>query len=277
MLQFRFFFGVRLAQHVLKITTPVMRSVQGQTQSVSENMSLMDGLKTAVAGQRDRFDEFWAATVHRAKELGVDDPRSIRQSRPPRRLDDGAPPAHPATPRDAYRRVYYETLDRLLASIESRYAHGDQQLLVEAERALLTGDAADIARAAVSFGLGGERTCLHVQMLRDICKQRGIALRSLSDVVSALQDASIRTLLPDCVTLVKLLLTAPATSCTAERSFSVLRRLKNWLRSTISQERLSQAAVLASYPEKVDALDIEKEMREFAAQTAQRVNAFGRW
>ena len=215
--------------------------------------------------------------MQRAKEFGVDEPRSMRQSRPPRRLDDGAPPAHPATPRDAYRIVYYETLDRLVASIGSRYAQGDHQLLVQAERALLTGDAADVACAAASFGLGPERTCLHVQMFHDICKQRDIKLDSLPEVISALQDDNIRGLLPDCVALVKLLLTAPATSCTAERSFSVLRRLKNWLRSTISQERLSQAAILASYPEKVDALDIDREMREFAAQTAQRVNTFGRW
>ena len=116
MLQFRFFFGVRLVQHALKATTPAMRSAQGQSQSVSENLGIMDGLKTAVAGQRDRFDEFWASTVSHAKELGVDEPRNTRQSRPPRRLDDDAPPAHPTTPEDAYRCVYYDTLDRLLAT-----------------------------------------------------------------------------------------------------------------------------------------------------------------
>ena len=36
----------------------------------------------------------------------------------------------------------------------------------------------------------------------------------------------------------------PATSCTAERSFSSLRRLKTYLRSTCGQERLSNLALL---------------------------------
>ena len=45
------------------------------------------------------------------------------------------------------------------------------------------------------------------------------------------------------------------------------------------QPGAAQAAVLANYPEKEDALDIEREFarREFAAQTAQAVNFFGRW
>lgn len=275
--EFRFFFGVRLAQHVLRLTMPAMRSVQGPTQSLSDNLGLVEALQAAVTGQRDRFDDFWLDAVQQAKELGVDEPRNIRRTRPPRRLDDGAPPDHPATPRDAYRQVYYQTMDRLQTALRSRYSDGDQQLLLQAERGLVTGDRASINRAATFFGIEPERAHLHVQMLHDICKQRKIQLASLSDVVGVLQDGALRAILPDCVKLVRIVLTAPATSCTAERSFSVLRRLKTWLRSTLTQERLSQGAVLASHPEKLDALDVEKEMREFVSQTPQRVNAFGRW
>ena len=275
--EFRFFFGLRLAQHVLRLTTPAMRSVQGQTQSLSDNLGLVETLQAAVTGQRNRFEEFWLSTVQQAEELGVDEPKSARQSRPPRRLDDGAPPAHPATPRHAYKRVYYETLDRLLTALRSRYSRGDHQLLVETEKALVTGEPTAIARSAAFFGLDPDRTSLHVQMCRDVCRQRGKELNSLADIVSALQDASLRGILPDCVALVKLLLTVPATSCTAERSFSILRRLKTWLRSTISQERLSQGALLTSYPDKLSALEMENEMREFVSQTPQRMNAFGKW
>ena len=56
----------------------------------------------------------------------------------------------------------------------------------------------------------------------------------------------------------------------------MIRRLLK-LVSLHHQPGATQAAVPASYPEKADALDIENEMREFAAQTAQRANAFGRW
>ena len=117
--EFRFFFGVRLAHHVLRLTTPAMRSVQGQSQSLSDNLRLIESLHAAVSGQRDKYDQFWEATVSQAETLGVDEPRNVRQSRPPRRLDDGVPPDHPSTPRDAYRRVYLEVVDRLLASLKA--------------------------------------------------------------------------------------------------------------------------------------------------------------
>ena len=57
----------------------------------------------------------------------------------------------------------------------------------------------------------------------------------------------------------------------------MIRRLKTWLRTTMSQERPSQEAVLASYPRRLDELDTEAEMGRFAADTTPRVNAFGRW
>jgi len=39
---------------------------------------------------------------------------------------------------------------------------------------------------------------------------------------------------PQVTTLLKLLLVSPASSAEAERSFSALRRLKTWLRSTMT-------------------------------------------
>ena len=52
----------------------------------------------------------------------------------------------------------------------------------------------------------------------------------------------------------------PASSATAERSFSTLRRLKNYLRLTrpITQERLNHVAVHHVHKTIVDALDIKK-------------------
>jgi len=53
-----------------------------------------------------------------------------------------------------------------------------------------------------------------------------------------------RTLFPNIVKLIQLLRVIPATSATAERSFSCLRRVKTWLRSTMSQTRLNSMVIL---------------------------------
>lgn len=50
---------------------------------------------------------------------------------------------------------------------------------------------------------------------------------------------------PEAARLFKIALTFPVTSASAERFFSVLKRVKSYLRSTMRQERLSNLSILA--------------------------------
>lgn len=52
-------------------------------------------------------------------------------------------------------------------------------------------------------------------------------------------------------------LTLPSNSATCERTFSTMRRINNWLRSTMSQDRLSNLIVLHSESDIVKNLDVE--------------------
>ena len=49
---------------------------------------------------------------------------------------------------------------------------------------------------------------------------------------------------PNVFRLIKIGCTIPITSCTCERSFSTLRRLRNWMRSSMSCSRLSSLALM---------------------------------
>lgn len=53
-----------------------------------------------------------------------------------------------------------------------------------------------------------------------------------------------KELYPNVYCILKILLTMPPTTTTAERSFSVMKRVKTYLRSTMGQERLSSLALL---------------------------------
>ena len=54
------------------------------------------------------------------------------------------------------------------------------------------------------------------------------------------------------ISVCKLLLVNPATSASGERSFSTARRLKTWLRSTMTQERFSNLTILNSHKERTE-------------------------
>ena len=57
-------------------------------------------------------------------------------------------------------------------------------------------------------------------------------------------DAVSPVLYPSIDTILCIMLKMPVTSATAERSFSVLRRLKTYVRSTMNNDRLSSLALM---------------------------------
>ena len=56
-------------------------------------------------------------------------------------------------------------------------------------------------------------------------------------------------------TISRLLLISPASSCEAEMYFSALRRVKTWLRSTMTRERLNSVIINDLHKNILDSLD----------------------
>ena len=73
-----------------------------------------------------------------------------------------------------------------------------------------------------------------------------------AETIIADMSAECRAMFQQVETLVRLLLVVPASSAEAEWSFSALRRLKTWLRSTMTQSRLTHVCVLHVHNELVD-------------------------
>ena len=90
------------------------------------------------------------------------------------------------------------------------------------------------------------RLSLHRQMFFDQITLKNVKIKStLQDVVNYLKaNRNLADLMPEFMKLLRLLLTIPASSCTAERSFSTLRRLKNYLRSSMKSNRLNHLSVI---------------------------------
>ena len=67
----------------------------------------------------------------------------------------------------------------------------------------------------------------------------------------------------------------PCSNAEAERSFSALRRLKTYLRSTMTQARLNHIAVLHAHQELVDKIDITEIAEQFISKNESRMKVFG--
>ena len=68
--------------------------------------------------------------------------------------------------------------------------------------------------------------------------------RSAPDLLTLMKESELIQFLPELYKALKFLCIIPATSCSAERAFSALRRLETYLRSTMGQDRLSHLVII---------------------------------
>lgn len=97
-------------------------------------------------------------------------------------------------------------------------------------------------------------------------------LKTISDLAQFLfiDYKILASNLPNVCTALILYLTLPVTSASAERSFSKLKLIKTYLRSTMSQSRLSGLATLSIEHELASKLDLDKVIKEFASAKNRR-------
>ncbi|KAI8568581.1 hypothetical protein RHMOL_Rhmol02G0212300 [Rhododendron molle] len=76
---------------------------------------------------------------------------------------------------------------------------------------------------------------------------------------------------PNAWTAYRILLTIPVMVASGERSFSKLKLIKSYLRSTMSEERLNGLVMLSIEKDMVSKLDYNSLIITFAAKNARRV------
>jgi len=93
---------------------------------------------------------------------------------------------------------------------------------------------------------------------------------STIQMLQFIRKHDITSVYPYVEVALRILLCTPSTNCSAERSFSTLKRIKNYLRSTMAQDRCSSLAVLAIEAEITNSLDFEKIINDFATFEARK-------
>ncbi len=78
------------------------------------------------------------------------------------------------------------------------------------------------------------------------------------EIAAELVTREANKMMPNMFKVVKVLATMPISSCEAERSFSTLRRIKNHMRTTMGQERLSALNVIAMHRARVNQVLLEQ-------------------
>jgi hypothetical protein len=110
-------------------------------------------------------------------------------------------------------------------------------------------------------------TGISLELMKSVDDENGLAGKSFAFL--------LRDDCPNVFMMIKLFIVLPVTTATAERSFSQLRRLKTYLRSTMGEKNLQLNGMMAIHKEEVDVMDPEEIADEFIGDNNYRKQVFG--
>lgn len=229
----------------------------------------------------------YSSVVEEAREL-TEGPVLPRQRHIPRRVDDGAPNHHFQFPEEFFRLQYFEVLDLFVNEITQRFNQPAFSVLHEMERMII--DSCNDKTHAVSSNFEGlyayyfiPKLKSQLSLLSDVLKTGSIDYKvgikrvtTVSTVCQLFETCKFpKTMLKKVHKVIQLYLTIPLSSATAERAFSKLRRLKSYLRSTMTQKRLNHVIPLNTHKEQLDEICIHDIAKEFVSRNERQIDYFG--
>ena len=154
------------------------------------------------------------------------------------------------------------------AELEQRFDHRHIPSVVAMEHSLLkAANGSDYNNEISTLG----NTCFknaiewtnlrrHLPLLQDIIKQFDPQIKkvtSVETICEAMASNSVyQTMLPSVHLLLRLYMTIPISAATPERTFSAMRRVFSYLRSTMTEKQLNHCLLLHVHKSLTDGLDV---------------------
>ena len=114
-----------------------------------------------------------------------------------------------------------------------------------------------------------EKLSLQLQLLPDAMKgsptkiKEVTRIRTICDILN--DQPGVKNLLSEVHKVLRIYYTILVTTASAERSFSALKRIKTYLRNSITQHRLNHCMLLHVHRQQTDELDLNTIAKEFVS------------
>ena len=290
--QFQTFFGLKLSYMVFVAVEQLATTLQSK--SITADLCCQSGQAATRFLERQRsvesFDNFYESVIADSKDL-TNEPKLPRKKRIPHRIDEGSSGYHPQTPKVYFKQQYFEALDILINELQRRFQQRSLSVLHEIEDIIIKScngvvvKPSDEIIAKYKSDINFERLLPQLAMMPELLKAANEEnsteikeVMSMGIVCDMMNGTSIgKVLFSEVHQLIRLYLTVPMTSATAERTFSTLRRLKTYLRSTMTQERLNHVILLHTHKDKTDEIDLTEIAKDFISSNERRIGFFGHY
>lgn len=272
-----------IAQPILEMLENLNKSLQSRTATAC---SMMHAVKMVIAQLKYKRNEETFTSIYKSVDkyqvLCKSSEINLEEHQQPRkRFIHEYTSYEPPTVEARYRQIYYEYIDTAVTQLEERFNQTDLHRVASMEKVLFPpsdGTSDNTVDLSMYPEIKVKSVQHEVAFIHNHARNSGVELKTINDMGKFLAslECNTRMLFPSVCALTRLLLLCPASSCEAERSFSSLRRLKTWLRSSMGQERLSALAVCHTHKDMLDNINIERSVEEFVTRTDIRKHIYAK-
>ena len=161
---------------------------------------------------------------------------------------------HPSDARENFRQIYFEVLHSIISVIKERLNQSSFQAYMKMESFLLKAIDGSCTKNEHDFlneNYHGDIEVDYLEAEKEVWKttfrdSKSTCFRDIHKTIKTL-PSSRKLIIPTFTKLCELILVNPVTLYAAKRLFSTERRLKTWLRSTITYQRFNYLIILNTY------------------------------
>ena len=274
---FKFLMKLIIFWRILSCTKGLSDHLQSTKIDMSKAANLVSA--TLETLQYFRTDEEWVKMykyvndVANLNKISVTPPRSQRQRRTPRRLDDciimetTGTRSTVITDEDYKITLYFPVLDAMIQEFRDRFENqtleGIQCCHPESPHFL---EINHLMPLVTLYNLNKESLSMECTIAKRTLKNKEI--NTINEVLTELLP--LREAFPELVKLLQISLTIAVSTAECERSFSCLKRIKSYLRTTMLEQRLVDLAILSIEKELSQDLSLDEIVDKFAAEDKNR-------
>nr|XP_004209215.1 zinc finger MYM-type protein 1-like [Hydra vulgaris] len=235
------------------------------------------------------FNQFYKKVKSEADDLEVSEPSIPRTRKQPRWLNSGSGPHIFTNVSDYFRQKFY-VVDLLIGELDLRFQQPSVKNAINMETLLLNSANLESETIEIDPSLSKmyrdidwTRLTWQLHMLPELIKQSKsnkvkpiTKITTISTLVEIFAENDASKMFDEVSKVLRVFFTIPVSTATAERSFSSLRRLKTYLRSTMNQKRLNSTILSHIHKDILEEVGINTVYKEFVQANDERQRYFGK-
>jgi len=271
---FEFLFCVHFFRDIMSITNILSKYLQSSNIDYSSVQHMTKATIQELSNMRceDKFDMIWSKANVMRIDNEICSPILSRKSKVPKKLGGGLKQNENCNVKDHYKiNIYFQVLDTIISDMKERFKENDIHILNCMQDIIVNEPIKFTSFQDVStmYGFNESELKAETKIFNRMYKSLNTE-NTIQSKIKYMRSGDNAIGFPTLAKLYKLFLTIPSNSAACERSFSCLRRLKNYLRSTMGQSRLNHLGILQIERERSLNINNDEVIKQFDSSTIPR-------